>query len=602
MITQRLHSLPSRPGVYLFLDRHKRVVYVGKAKNLRNRVQSYFSEKADLGPRKARMVREVADLDCIATDSELEAFILEATLIKRHKPRYNIVLRDDKNYPYLCLTLKDPWPTIKVVRRLPRDGSACFGPYVPASAMWETLAFIRRTFPIRTCSGNPSRRRPCVEFQMHRCLGPCTGQVTRETYMKAVDEVKQFLRGQRRELLRSLENRMNEAATRLEYEEAAAIRDRIARIERALEAQKVISPGLGDIDVFGYSRDDERACVKVLFIRSGMLTGAKDFLFRNLKEESDQDILANAVTQFYTGRVGSPGEILIPFGHESMDMLSKWLSERTGQPVRIRQAPRSGKRRELLDMAVDNARMAMVPADSPRMERWSHVLLTLLGLRHPPRRIDCFDISTLAGQATVGCRVSWVDGQFDRDSYLRFHIRSAQGPDDFAAMREVIQRCYRKNPLPDLILVDGGRGQLEAATSALPLYWRDVTRLIAMAKMRDDRPERLFLPGRAQSVPLDPADPSTRLLQNIRDETHRFAITFHRKVRDRAGLASRLEQVRGIGKARRLALLKAFGSVENIRNARLEDLLTAGRMDRATAERLSAALAPSEEGGGSEAD
>ncbi|MBI5141966.1 MAG: excinuclease ABC subunit UvrC [Nitrospirae bacterium] len=588
----KLAVLPDRPGVYIFKDRKHRVLYVGKAKSLRSRVRSYFQEAPDLGLRKRKMVSETADFDYLVTDSELEAFVLEANLIKRHKPPYNVVLRDDKNYPYLRLSMRDEWPALDVARRIRRDGSVYFGPYVPAGVMWETLAFVRRTFPVRTCKYRLDRpMRPCVEFQMGRCAGPCGGKIERENYMRIVEDVRLFLLGKSRELLDGLRERMKNAAEELDFERAAGFRDRIAKIEKAWESQRVISPNLGDIDVFAIYRDEASASVQALFVRAGVLSGGVDFQVMASGDNSDAEILASVIAQYFSKDIQPPSELLIPVEIPDGELLASWLSERAGNSVRITASPKSGKRADLLSMAAENAMQAFKRRQAKRVDTTLATLKELLGLKKLPEHIHAFDISTLSGTESVGARVSWKDGRFMKDEYRRYHIRTVEGMDDFAMMREVVGRSYGEEPLPDLIVIDGGRGQLDAAMQALTELNLAGAEAVGLAKIRRNTPmERVFVPDAGRGIRLNPQDPATHLMQKIRDETHRFAVTFHRAARDSRVISSPLDAISGVGKARRIKLLKAFGSISAIRAASENEIAAVPGIDRKTAANVKAAL------------
>jgi len=587
-----MENLPTEPGVYIFKDKKQKVLYVGKAKNLRARVRSYFRQGAGLEPRKQKMILETADCDYLVTGSELEAFILEANLIKSHKPPYNIILRDDKNYPYLCLTMKDKWPALKVVRRIKRDGSIYFGPYVPSGSMWETLSFIRRTFPIRTCKYKLDKpMRPCVKYQMGRCAGPCADKVNRAGYMKIVNDVKLFLRGHNRELLDQLRQRMFTASENLAFEEAVELRDRITRIEKAWESQRIISPGLGDIDVFSLYREASALSIQVLFVRSGMLTGGRDFFLKGSQDGTDAEVLASAIDQFYAKDLLAPKEILLPMEHPEGELLAQWLSKRSNEPVHIKAAPKSGKRAELLRMAQENALMSFNRHSSKKADTALIQLRELLGLKQIPEWIHAFDISTLSGTESVGSRISWKEGGFFKDEYRRYRIKTVEGMDDFAMMREIVSRSYKEGPTPHLILIDGGRGQLESALKALGQE-KNNTEIIGLAKMRKniDLPERVFIPGQKHAIRLDPTKPATHILQKIRDESHRFAINYHRQARAARSLSSPLDSIHGVGKARRLTLLKTFGSIEAIRAASEDELIKIPGINRKIAADIAAGL------------
>jgi len=593
-----LADIPPTPGVYMMKGAKERVIYVGKAKNLKNRLRSYFHDSAALDTRKARMVSEVKDIDYIVTENELEALALEANLIKRFKPRYNIILRDDKNYPYLRLTINEDWPRLEVVRRVGNDGSLYFGPYVPAGSMWEVLRFIRRSFPIRSCRYNLERPfRPCVQFQMGRCLAPCAEdrrtESDRRRYMEVVEDVRRFLQGEKKELLMSLQQRMQAYSDELRFEEAAVIRDRLRNIERAWESQRVVTPGLGNRDVVGLHRQGEDASIFILFVRNGMVIGQKDFFLRRLKGMDDEELVAGFIEQFYSKEMLIPDKIIIPIKMDT-SMQSQWLSDRRGERVLIGR-PEGREEEDILRMAMDNALHSF---RLHREKKSDHILSSirqLLNLKTIPRRIGAIDVSNISGSEAVGAFVVWEDGGFIKEDYKLFKIRTVEGVDDFAMIGEVVGR-YLKNVmdgngrLPDLLLIDGGRGQLESALRSMERFGLPVE-VIAIAKAREGYPlDRIFLPRKKEPIPLAQGRPSTTLLQRIRDEAHRFAIGYHKKLRKKRVLESPLERIKGIGRQRRLILLRHFGSIDAIRRASVEEIASLRGMNRRLAEMVKKAL------------
>jgi excinuclease ABC subunit C len=593
-----LADIPPTPGVYMMKGAKERVIYVGKAKNLKNRLRSYFHDSATLDTRKARMVREVKDIDYIVTKNELEALVLEANLIKRFKPRYNIILRDDKNYPYLRLTINEDWPRLEVVRRVGNDGSLYFGPYVPAGTMWELLRFIRRNFPIRSCRYNLERPfRPCVQFQMGRCLAPCAdgrrSESDRKRYMEVVEDVKRFLHGEKKELLKGLQERMQSLADNLRFEEAAEIRDRVRNVERAWESQRVIAPELGNRDVIGLYREGDYASIFMLFIRNGMVIGQKDFFLRRLKGIEDKELVASFIEQFYSKEMLIPEKIIIPFELDT-HMQSLWLSSRKGNDVKIG-IPENEDEEDILRMAIDNAIHSFKSHREKRVDQGIYSIKELLNLKTIPQRIGAIDVSNISGSEAVGAFVVWEDGSFVKEDYKLFRIRTVEGIDDFAMIGEVTGRYLRnvmddKGRIPDLILIDGGKGQLDSALRSMEPFSLPVE-VAAIAKAREGYPvDRIFLPGRKDAVPLEPDRPSTILLQRIRDEAHRFAIGYHKKLRKKRVLESPLESIKGIGRARRLILLRHFGSIDAIRKASIEEIASLKGMNRKVAEHLKRSL------------
>ncbi|UCD34794.1 MAG: excinuclease ABC subunit UvrC [Nitrospiraceae bacterium] len=607
-LIKKVQQAPASPGIYLMKGAKERVIYVGKAKNLRKRLRSYFQGSGTLDDRKARMVREVRGFECIVTGNELEALILEASFIKRLKPSYNIILRDDKNYPYLKMTVREEWPRLEVVRRVEKDGSLYFGPYVPAGAMWEMLKFIRRTFPFRICRYSMDKPfRPCVQHQMGRCPAPCSESLRsprhREEYRETVNEVIAFIQGEKKELLESLRNRMQKYSEEMRYEEAAGIRDRLRALEKAWESQRVIAPELGDLDVIGIYREGEEASLFVLFIRNGAVIGQKDFFIKELGGMEDSELLESFINQFYSKELLLPRKIVIPL-KTALPAQQKWLSEREGHPVRFVQA-RGDREREVLKMAGENACYSFSRHKGSDLNETLLRIKDLLDLKKVPRRIGAMDISTIAGAESVGALIMCEDGKFMKDDYRLFRIRAVPGMDDFARIEEVMGR-YVENisgkgeELPQLFLIDGGRGQLRAALSALGRLNVDVE-VVAIAKARDEVPgrksavrsefERVYLPGRRSPLHLDPFAPSTHLLKRIRDEVHRVAVGYHRKIRAQRTLESPLEKIAGIGRTRRLLLLKHFGSIEAIRKAAIDDIASLKGMNRKVAEKVKEGLA-----------
>ncbi len=584
-IREKLKTLPARPGVYIFKGERERVLYVGKAKNLKNRLRSYFQQSARLEPRKAKMIRKVRDFSIMVTENELEALALEANLIKEYRPRYNVILRDDKNYPYLRLTLREEWPRLDVVRRIKRDGSLYFGPYIPAASLWETLAFIRRNFPIRPCRYRLDRpMRPCIQYQMKKCPAPCAGLVSREEYMRMVKEVELFLKGRKEDLIADLEEKMYRLSEELRYEEAAGVRDRLRALRIAFESQRVISPDLGDLDVIGIYGDGRDSTVQVLFVRNGLLTGGKGFFIRDTGDMPIGELISSVLESFYSGDLIIPREILVQEGPEEEEYLTRWLSDKALRKVRIIQ-PKRGKKRELLEMAVSNAETAHLARKGEMVEGIEARLRELLGLRRSPRSIGAFDVSTTFGSYSVGAFVWWEEGNFRKEFYRHLKIRQTPGIDDYAMMEETVRRTVRNlgGRLPDLIVIDGGEGQLNRAVVGLRevVDETDMPEVIGVAK----KPDRAILPW-GETVPLRSGGPEAMLLIRIRDEVHRFVLSFHRKVRGKGLLESRLERIRGVGRKRRLALLRRFGSIDAIRKASLEDLAKVEGMNRAVAEEV----------------
>jgi excinuclease ABC subunit C len=598
-LDEKLQNLPDEPGVYLMKDGRGHIIYVGKAVSLRNRVRSYF-QKGAKDEKTGALVRTIADLETIVTHTELEALVLESTLIKKHHPRFNIILRDDKNYPYLRLNMKADYPRLDVVRGLKKDGAVYYGPYVPAGGMWEILSLIRRTFPLATCKKEFNRskpERPCVQHQIGRCMAPCAGDVDPAAYRDMVSQVRLFIEGKNRDLVDLLKKRMEEASERMDYERAAELRDRIAKIEGAFEKQKIISPGFENQDVIGIASESGHSNIQVLFIRNGMLLGRKDFHFADLRGVTAEDLLSDFLHQFYAKEMIVPSEVLLPLEVPDRGIIEEWLRTRREGRVEVA-VPQRGRKRELVQMASDNAAQSLREQLLSRKSK-ERVLLRLreeLGLRNLPRRIEAFDISNIQGTEAVASMVSFENNLPDKRYYKRFKIRSVQGQDDFASMAEVIRRRYTRAKeegiFPDLILIDGGKGQLNAALDVLQELEIAQPDVIGLAKARSGEEgserefERVFLPGVDEPIILDPASGTTHLVARVRDEAHRFAIEYHRKLREKKAVRSELDDIPGIGEARRKALLRRFGSVTQIRQATREELQGVEGIGKAAGDRV----------------
>ena len=585
-------NVPSMPGVYIFKGQKERALYVGKAKNLKNRLESYFQGPTSLGPRKAKMVRMINAFSYIVTDNELEALILEANLIKQHKPMFNIILRDDKNYPYIKLTINEEWPKIEVVRKIQQDGNLYLGPYVPAQAMWEAVTFIRRNFMVRTCRYSLDKPiRSCIQYQTKRCSAPCAGHINREQYMKAVEDVRFFLMGKKKELLGRLEDNMQRLANDMKFEEAAKIRDRIFKLQQAFESQKVIAPELGDVDVIGYCKEGDNVGINVLFVRNGILIGAKDFFIERVMMLSESEIMHSFVELFYAKKIIPPATVLINVLPDDINTLTEWLKNKKGEKVKI-EAPKKGKKEKLLMMANENARLRFNLTRSyrfkkrPSPEETLKALKDLLNLAAIPSSIGAFDVSTIHGSESVGAFIFWeagpdCSGEFKKDQYRHLRIKGVQGVDDYSMMREIIERILITDiQSPDLIIIDGGRGQLEAARGVVDELGIK-TEIIGIAK----KPDRAFLLS-GEVVDLEDGGKASLLLKRIRDEAHRFAISFHRKLRDKRLMKSSLDNIAGIGKKRRLELLRFFGSIDNIKKASADEIIKVRGFSRKMAENL----------------
>ncbi len=591
-----LDTLPDKPGCYLMKNEQGRIIYVGKAVNLRARVRSYFHAGTGEHPKTHKLVSEIADIEWIVVGSELEALILEMNLIKRHRPQYNVRLKDDKRFPYIKVHWADPFPKVTVTRQMTQDGSRYFGPYTSVWAVHQTLDLLRKIFPYLTCNREISGKdaRACLYYDIKLCSAPCIGAISQADYRQVIDDLCQFLDGRTESVVQRLNQAMSAASEELQYEKAAAIRNQLQAIDRVVERQKVISADQTDSDVIAMARADGEACVQVFFIRSGKLIGREYFVLEGTEEEANEEVLAEFVKQFYAQAAFVPDRVLLPEELVEAQIISQWLRARkSGQKVEIT-VPHQDVNRELVEMAAENA----VETLNALRTRWEAdknrqtVALTeiqeALNLSEPPSRIECYDISTTQGVASVGSMVVFEQGTPNKKLYRRFNIKSVLGQDDFASMEEVLTRRFRrwraayeaekevgKKPdpafaiLPDLLLVDGGKGQLSRAVAVLESYnLLDRVPVAALAEKEDE----LYVPGQHASIALERHSQGLYLLQRIRDEAHRSAITAHRKRRGQQGLASRLDVIPGIGPARRKALLNAFGSIEGIKKAPAEKI------------------------------
>ncbi len=581
-LQSKLDHLPEQPGVYQFRNAKGEILYIGKAAVLANRVRSYFQRGADQSPKTALLVSQIVDLETIVTRSELEALILESNLIKRHRPRFNVVLRDDKQYPYLRLPIKEAFPRFSIVRRVQKDGALYYGPYTPAGALRETLKIIKRAFPLATCKIDIDGKadRACIEFEIKRCMAPCTGNQTSEDYHQIVTQVRHFLEGRDHELLDDLRAHMEAAADREAFEEAARLRDRLQSLQRTLEQQRITQTASVDQDVIGLARQGTAVDVQLLFVRGGLLIGRKDFYWPQGAETPDEDVVLSTIEQFYN-KEGQPAkELLIPCPLPDAPLLETWLTDKRGDNVRVL-APERGVKHQLVKLAEENALAALT--DHLRDEETDRLataeLKRLLKLEHLPTRIEGFDISNILGNQSVGSMVVWDSGDMKKTDYRKFRIKTVQGANDFASIQEIVMRRYGEAtdlPLPGLVLIDGGLGQLAAAMDGLRKVGRSQLPIIGLAKARGEKDERIFLPGRKNPILLHPTSPATHLVQRIRDEAHRFAIKYHRTLRSKAFTSSSLDQLIGVGEITRKKLLRTFGSLAGIAAASDADLRSAG--------------------------
>jgi excinuclease ABC subunit C len=592
-LREKLETVPARPGVYLFKDKEGKVLYVGKARLLRDRVRQYFQPSRPVDPSMGDFVGEIADLDLVLTDTEMEALALENNFIKRHQPKFNVRLRDDKNHPYLKLTLGEEYPRLHIVRRVAEDENAYGGPYIPASMGRRTAAVVHKVFGIRSCKEtlNGRRPRPCLQFQIHRCLAPCVVEIcTPERYRQSAEDARLFLEGRTEEVLRRLEAQMDAAAAEDRFEEAATLRDQIRTLERLDTPQKITTTDIEERDVFGAHVEWGRAALQVFSVREGKVVSREGFLLDRVAEP--ERFLSSAVQQYYADGRQVPREVLVPADVPDRELLEQWLTARRGTNVRMR-VPVRGEKVRLLDLVLRNARLAYdLEWRHPRKQSQEilRALRDVLDLEVEPRRIECFDISNIQGSDIVASMVAFEEGLPKKSDYRKFRIRGVGDlPDDFASMREVVFRRYKRlleegKELPDLVLIDGGKGQLTAAMAALEELGIGDQPVASLAK----KEEVIFLPGRDLPVVLPRDSPVLQLVQRVRDEAHRFAVGFHRARRSQRTLHSELDDIAGVGPVKRRKLLSRFGSLRGVRGASLAELAAA--VGSTTAARIRAHL------------
>ena len=574
-IKNALAVLPEKPGVYLMHDASGKVIYVGKAVVLKNRVRSYFRNLASHTPKVKAMVAKIAEIETIVTSSEVEALILECNLIKKYRPRYNISLKDDKTYPYLKVTMQEDFPRLYVTRRQLRDGARYYGPYADAGAMHATVKLLRSMFPLRTCRKmNPDR--PCLNYHIKRCLAPCAGYISKADYHKMIKSICMVLDGRTTELERDLKQQMQEAADNYAFEEAARLRDQLQAVARLNEAQKAVTNNGGDMDIFGLGQDMTGLCVQLFFVRKGKLIGRDNFFLPD-GGDTPQEVMTAFVKQYYNEATFIPKEVVLPYlpEEDEKQLIETWLADKAQRRVELL-LPQRGVKKDLLKLANENA----VKLLNERLRKGSlslkndlqaaEELQQALGLEHPLERMDCFDISHTQGSETVASMVVFRNGTSSKKDYRRYKIVSAEGkPDDFKSMHEVVYRRYRDyEDLPSLVVIDGGKGQLSSALEVIRGLGLDDLPVVGLAK----REEEIFKPHQSESIMLDREGAALHLIQRIRDEAHRFAITYHRKLRGKRNLVSVLDHVEGIGPKRRLELWKAFKTLDAMRAASVEEL------------------------------
>lgn len=590
-INSILNTLPDKPGCYLMKDETDQIIYVGKAINLKNRVRSYFQKTASQNFKTRQLVKAIRNIDWIVVGSELEALILELNLIKQHRPFYNVKLKDDKRYPYIKVTWAELFPKVTVTRQMDKDGSRYFGPYTSVWAVHQTLDVMRKIFPVLTCNriitGTDSR--PCLYYDMKMCLGPCIGAIDNDSYRQVVDDFCKFLEGKTDAVMKRLKKDMARHSEQLNYEKAATIRDQINAIERVVERQKIVSDTQQDSDIIAMARGEKEACVQVFFIRSGKMIGREYFILEGTDDEENAEILSEFIKQFYAQAAFIPKNVLLPQDIEEAMIIKEWLNtKRSGEKIEIK-VPKRGKWRELVEMATENATETLNAletrwkADKDRQKEALAQIQSALNMPEPPNRIECYDISNIQGTASVASMVVFEQGVANKKLYRRFNIRGLDTPDDFASMAEVLSRRFANyeealkdkdipgkktdlafSILPDLLIVDGGKGQLSSALKVLEAFnLQDRFRIAGLSEKQDE----LFVPHKSNSIRLEDGSQGLFLLQRVRDEAHRFAITAHRNRRGKIGLMSRLDEIPGLGPTRRRALIDQFGSIEGIKQA-----------------------------------
>ena len=584
------HTFPDSPGVYLFKDLSGRVIYVGKAKNLRKRVLSYFRSSSGLPDKTSLMMKRASGLDYLLTSTEKEAFILESNLIKKFMPRYNVILRDDKRYPCLRFDIHEPFPHLSIVRRIKKDGALYFGPFSSANAVRSTLKFIERIFPIRKCKtrGLPKRTRPCLNYEMGRCLGPCTLHVPVSKYREVVQQVRLFLEGRNQELTAQLRRKMVEAGEHLEFERAAGIRDQIRAIEKTVERQHVVSTKMEDEDIIGLARKESVHQLVILFVRKGSLMGSRDYLFKNQPCDA-AEVMEGFLKQYYRKETFVPKRILISEPVEDLLPITEWLSDLAGHKIVIYQ-PIRGEKRRLVEMAVANAEHLLNGRWESQKEDLVSIAQTALKLKMPPHYIEGLDISNLQGNEAVGSIVSFVDGLSHKSGYRNYRMKVVNGIDDYGMMAELVERRVSKGHLPDLFLVDGGKGHLAVVKKVLDRKENpglpEVISIAKQDKHQQEKHDKIYIPERKNPIRLGADHPVLLLMMRIRDEAHRRAITYHRKLRGKHLKGSELDLIPGIGVKRKKILLTHFKDIRAIADATAESLVSVQGINRSLAERI----------------
>lgn len=583
--------MPSNPGVYIFKDSSGAIIYVGKASSLRNRVRSYFTSLHGESPKTQWLVENIADLEFFVTNSEQEAIILEFNLIQRHQPYYNVRLKDGKSFPFLKISLNEEWPRVFLTRQLDEDGGRYFGPFSSPRSLRQTLKVLKGIFPLRSCTRpiTGTEKRPCLNYHIHQCLAPCTGGVSRQEYSEMIKQVILFLEGKQDRIVRSLESRMQKASDSMQFEKAAMLRDQIQSIVHVIESQKIAAKVQGEQDVIAFVTERDLAYVQVFFIRGSKLIGRESFILQGVEQEESEQIMTGFIKQFYGSASYVPPFLVLQHPVEDGPLIETWLQGKRGSRVRI-QVPSRGQKKQLVEIVAENAVQGLQQlrikqqANSAELTEAMEEIEKELVLPGPPLRMECYDISNIQGQAAVGSMVVFERGRAKSSHYRRFKIKTVEGADDYAMLREVLRRRfkrYRENQesgesaeswadTPDLVLIDGGKGQLNAIIPVMKEMGAETIPVAGLAKEN----EEIFLPGKAKPVILPKTSPGLRMLQRLRDEAHRFAIGYHKGMRSRQSIKSSLDSVPGIGPSRRRTLIKQFGSVRGVRAASVEELAT----------------------------
>lgn len=593
-IQEQLKKLPAEPGVYLMKDENDKVIYVGKAISLKNRVRQYFQSSKNHTSKVKSMVKNIYKFEYIITDSELEALILECSLIKQYRPKYNVLLRDDKTYPYIKVTVNEEYPRILKVRQVIKDKSKYFGPYTNITAVNDTLEIIRNTYPIRTCNIDiekaiKNNMRPCLNKHIKKCVGPCTGDVSKEDYNKMIEEIILFLSGKEEKLVELLKEKMNECAMRFNFEEAAIYRDKIRSLEEMIQKQKIDS-GTSDLnqDIIAMARAHDEACVQVFFIRNGKIVGREHYILEGVMDSSRESILSSFVKQFYMAQDYIPKEILIESEVEDSFILEEWLSDKKGQKVFIK-VPQKGEKKNLVDMVRKNAIEYLEKFSNMNKLKYQksigalEELKNLIGLDKLPKRIESFDISNIQGVDSIGSMVVFTDGKKDKKEYRRYKIKTVIGPNDYDSMAEIVERRLKYGDFPDLILLDGGKGQVSSVKKVLDKYNVNIP-LWGMYK--DDKHRTKGLISQEKEIELDKTSNLYRFVASIQEEVHNYAISYHRSLRNKSLTKSILDDIQGIGAKRKKALLSHFKNIEDIKVATFEELLAVEGMNKASAENV----------------